>query len=97
MKKQVFTILLVLAALSCQEDEERIELLTITREPNNSGTYSWMWISDESGKILDYKKVGPDETLVTFAGRPVENLALTYLNYFFFRRPNAGWPQAILC
>lgn len=90
MKKQVFSILLVLAALSCQEDEERIELLTITREPNNSGTYSWMWISDESGKILDYKKVGPDETLVTFAGRPVENLALTYLNYFFFEDPMPG-------
>lgn len=87
MKKQAFAILLVMAALSCQEDEERIELLTITREPSGSGTYSWMWISDESGGILDYKKVGPDETQVTFAGRPAENLSLTYLTYYFFADP----------
>lgn len=88
--------ILFLLVSGCQEDEERVELLTLTFEPNYFSQFDgnpvsrWVLLSDGSGSTLDYKEIKGDETELKFSGRSVEKLSLTFFTYSFFKGHSLG-------
>lgn len=89
-------LVLFLFLSGCQEDEERVELLTVTIEPNYFGQFDgnpvsrWMLLSDAAGNTLDYKEIKGDETELRFSGRSAEKLSLTFFTYSFFKGHSLG-------
>jgi hypothetical protein len=78
-----------LTCISCQEPEEKRELLRVTIEsgyfgPGNISNAKWMLLTDAHGNTLDYKEIKGNETELIFVGHPAQDLSLTTLHYNFF-------------